>query len=481
MQIKRFEAQSMTEALKMIKREFGPEAVILSAKSLKQEKGIFGFVSRPNVEVTAATDRLPIVAPGANKIAEEYSSRQGKTDKIHEKAQEKKEASLERIWTKSSASKYEICEVDIEESVSKKHAKELFQIHEQMILEGVEEKIASDLIGEIKRIALSREFMGSRGIRECLINVLERMGVSIEPIRVEAGKQRIAAFVGPTGVGKTTTIAKIASIHAVHMGRQVALITLDDYRIAAVEQLKVYAKIIGIPAITASNKHEFKRALRRLAVYDLILIDTAGISKNDTAKINELEDCLDGIPNLETHLLLNPATKEKDLVNAIERFQTIPINKLLFTKLDETSSYGVILNQMIRTKLPVSYFTDGQQVPEDMVIPDVNSLVNLISGDQKEQELWPAGQQAAENMESEREPQQPLVDAPFVANRNTDVFHALDCQWAKKINTENVIVFESIEEGLKKGYNPCRLCNPAGGENYESQYIDTESSYSAIY
>ena len=481
MQIKRFEAQSMTAALKMIKREFGPEAVILSARSLKQEKGIFGFVSRPKVEVTAATDRPPVVAPGANKIERAYGFDQVKADEIHAKLPEKKTTSLGRVWTKSSASKYEICEVDIEESVSKKHAKELFQIHQQMLSQGIEESIVSDLLGEVNRIGVSKEFMESRAIRECLINVLERMGVSTEPIGVETGRQAIAAFVGPAGVRKTTTIAKIASIHAVHMGRQVALITLDDYRIAAVEQLKVYAKIIGIPAITASNNQELKRALRKLADYDLILIDTAGMTKNDTFKINELKHCLDRISNLDTHLLLNAAIKEKDLVNTIERFQTIPINKLLFTKLDETGTCGVILNQVIQTKLPVSYFTNGQGVPEDITIPNLNSLVNLILGDQKENKPWRAGQQAVENMESEGGARQPHAEAPFVANRNTDVFHTLDCKWAKKIMEKNMIVFESVEHAFEKGYDPCRLCNPAGGEDYEPQYMDTESSYSAIY
>ena len=475
MQIKRFEAQTMTDALKKIKREFGPDAVILSAKSLKQEKGIFGFVSRPKVEVTAATDRLPVAEPKAKGIPGGYKSDQEKSEMIHEEEVEK--TSSEPVWTKSSATKYEICEANTEEPPLAENKKELFQIHQKMISQGVNEDIVSDVIGGVDRIALSRACSGRGQMRECLIRTLERMGVFTETMRLNPSKQKIAAFVGPAGVGKTTTIAKLASIHAVDMGRQVALITLDDYRIAAVEQLKVYAKIIGVPVIVASSKEALREALRRLPLYDLILIDTAGISTNNTAKLNELKEALENIPNLETHLLLDASTREKDLARIIDRFRTIPINRLLFTKLDETGSYGVILNQMIRTKLPLSYLTDGQSVPENMILPNLPSLVDLLLEDWKEQRGRPEGQRVEEDMESDGGERQISLNAPFIANRDMDVFHTLDCHWAKKIHAENMIVFETIEEGAKQGYDPCRLCNPAGDDYPESGHMNIENTY----
>jgi flagellar biosynthesis protein FlhF len=189
------------------------------------------------------------------------------------------------------------------------------------------------------------------------------------------------AFIGPTGVGKTTSIAKLAANFALYENRRVGLITADTYRIAAVEQLKTYAEIMEVPLEVIYTPDEMKRALDLYESFDTILIDTAGTSSRNKMQINELKNLLEAIPLTDTFLVLSATTRNKDLIEVIDNYSIIKTNRILFTKLDETSTYGCLLNVINYTNNALSYITIGQSVPEDIEEADPDRIASLVLGE----------------------------------------------------------------------------------------------------
>jgi flagellar biosynthesis protein FlhF len=189
---------------------------------------------------------------------------------------------------------------------------------------------------------------------------------------------KIIALVGPTGVGKTTTTAKLAAMYAMHKGAKVALVTTDNFRVGAFEQLKTYSKIMGVPLEIAVTSQELANATETHSDKDLIIIDTAGRSPKDHGRLDELKALLDSGLDIEMHLCLSATTRDKELSDAIANFSILPISSLLFTKLDEAENLGSIVNTHHRSKLPLSYFTNGQMVPEDIVVATPRKLANLV-------------------------------------------------------------------------------------------------------
>ncbi|HSV72736.1 MAG TPA: flagellar biosynthesis protein FlhF [Chthonomonadales bacterium] len=201
------------------------------------------------------------------------------------------------------------------------------------------------------------------------------------PIAVERDAAHVVALVGPVGVGKTTTIAKLAAHYALAEGRRVALLTMDTYRIAAVDQLRTYSQIIGIPLTVVSNPAEARQALAQLAGKDLVLIDTAGRSQKHAMQMAELKALVDAT-GCETHLALSASTKYADMMDQVARFSHARVDRLLFTKLDETTTYGTIFSVAAAAGLPVSYLTTGQRVPEDIEDATPPKLASLVLNQQ---------------------------------------------------------------------------------------------------
>jgi flagellar biosynthesis protein FlhF len=185
---------------------------------------------------------------------------------------------------------------------------------------------------------------------------------------------RKMALVGPTGVGKTTTIAKIASHCALRESQRVALATLDTYRIAAADQLRTYARLLGVPIEVLSEPSQLGACFDRFADMDLVLVDTPGHSPRDDKAVARLAADLGKHPDVEVHLVLNCSTRGNELRRVMESFRPMGYNRLIFSKLDEADCWGELLNTWIMGGFEVSYFTTGQRVPEDLEPASVEFL-----------------------------------------------------------------------------------------------------------
>jgi flagellar biosynthesis protein FlhF len=200
------------------------------------------------------------------------------------------------------------------------------------------------------------------------------------PIRLRRGRSTTVALIGPTGVGKTTTVAKLAARFALLEGRRVALVTSDTYRLAAVDQLYRYGELMRLPVREVSSPAKVRAVLDDLGDMDLILLDTAGRSQHDDMKMNDLGLFLDAARPDETHLVLSGTASYRNLADAVERFSHFDVDRVLFTKLDESASCGLLLNVLLRLNKSLSYVTTGQSVPDDIEVGDPFKIARLIIG-----------------------------------------------------------------------------------------------------
>ena len=385
MTIKKFSGKTKEEAIAKAKAEFGEGAVVMNVKEVKPS-GFFQFFKGVTYEVTAAIEEkdkyvginlaadekitLPPISQQTAKmssvklqIAEPVAASTVSSEDI-EKRLESISNMIEKKFQAQEDKEKESTEKMVQNSENFKFMKILYRT---LLDNEVDEKYVNQILEEAEKIANS-----NNSVDVVLSNVYQKMILKFgEPncIDTEGKKPKIIFFIGPTGVGKTTTIAKIASKYKVEQDRKVAFLTADTYRIAATEQLHIYANILDAPMSIVYSAQELNQAIAKVSDNDLIFVDTAGFShRNETQRMDtkNLIDGLDEQYEREIFLVLSATTKYKDLLEIVDSYREIAEYKLIFTKLDETSSYGNLLNIRLYSGADLSYMANGQNVPDDI-------------------------------------------------------------------------------------------------------------------
>lgn len=255
----------------------------------------------------------------------------------------------------------------------------LFELYTDLIEAELEERIAQEFVEHL-RSQTTVDLTDIFAMRAEIARLVEAEIHVNGPLRPSAGEGRVVALVGPTGVGKTTTIAKLAANYRLRENKTVGLITVDTYRIAAVEQLRTYAEIIDLPMEVVSTPREMREAIARMKSLDLVLMDTAGRSPRDEVRIQELKAILAEANPAEVHLVLSAVGGARSLTTTAERFATVGTTAMIITKLDEATGLGNLLSVVRGCGLPISYVTDGQNVPDDIRVAKQRTLAQQILG-----------------------------------------------------------------------------------------------------
>lgn len=455
MQIKRFEARTMTAALKMVKDEFGPDAVILSARTLRRG-GLLSAARPAAVEVTAARDYSPSVppeplrAPQAAPVADgETGVRRGIFSSLNEGLRAFGRRRPDPLGPDPD------------------HP-ELMELHRHLLEQEVAREFADDVIARIPRLPGYDPGLRPAGLRPLAAAALEDLGLRREVGTVDRGTPRIVALVGPAGAGKTTLAIKLAAVEALGKGRRVALLTLDDQRIGAIEQLKIYAGILGVPLRTVSTAADAPAALTDLGAAEVVVVDTPGVSPGEEDRRAEVRRTLTALGCREVHLVVNGCTREKDSLAVIEAWKGAPVHHLAFTRLDEAGACGSLVNLLLRTRLPLSYLGTGPRIPEDLAERPADLILSR---------LWPeapAGAGPAKRMGTAEAGVEGLV-----ANRSSDLYHRPSCKWVRKIKPENLVHFGSTAEAEARHFIACRNCSPEAASADDAVWPDAGRRISA--
>lgn len=395
--IKKFIAKTEKEAVENARKELGEGVVVMNVKPVKS-KGLFAFLKTPMVEVTVALEEesekyTAAVSAINNVIASSKSTpvtqtpvtetpEKRDTNSAIEEKLDSLQSLLEQQLQKPGEEKEEKEETAAPAKEESETDKFMRLLHDTMLENEVDEKYAQEIIEEI-------ELVNKPNIPfdYALANIYQKMILKFgKPSGIEpaANGIKLVFFIGPTGVGKTTTIAKIASKFRVDEKKKVALLTADTYRIAAAEQLRTYANILEVPFRVIYTVEEISKALEDFRDYDYIMIDTAGHShQNSTQKDNmcNIIHSVDDKVEKEVHLVLSATTKYRDLISIADSYKEMADYKLIFTKLDETTTLGNLLNLRLYTGASLSYVTYGQNVPDD--IEDFNpqkTVKRLLGG-----------------------------------------------------------------------------------------------------
>jgi flagellar biosynthesis protein FlhF len=376
-QIKRFEAASTQDALLKIKNELGPDAVVLSTRQLRS-----GRV--PLFEVTAAVDERPegrrekpLPLPAPARVEDEAVARAVRRD-VEEIKTLISEAAMRPFPYGEFLEMKEMLDTFFDTMGFQRKEKVpggLSKIYHHLVAGGVSRSRAFQLASTLKRNLPVEELQHEEGVcRIAEMLLAKSIGLSYR----SAERKRICVFVGPTGAGKTTTLAKIAARSVLEEKMKVGLITTDTYRIAAAEQLKTYARIMEIPIEVVADKAAFRRALAKLADRDLVLVDTPGKSSVEPGYIEKLRDLIHLENPVETNLLLPLTSSQDNLSENLARFKPVGYQSIIFTKLDESRHFGMIYNVIDQERKPVSWVTNGQNVPQDIEKIDPGRLAKII-------------------------------------------------------------------------------------------------------
>jgi flagellar biosynthesis protein FlhF len=381
----------MCEALALVRRHLGPDAAVLNTREVRESR-LFGLISGPRmIEITASRGvNVPSRLPAKEKV--ERASAAAPASPTYSRPRPATPPELLHPPRRQTSQLTDVHEQIAELQTMVKQLcrrsrvggtndlpEELFQLFTKLIDADVGEQLAHELIDRLRSDA--RGELGNPSMLQSRISAMIEADIRVSgPIKITPGRCRAVALVGPTGVGKTTTIAKLAANYRLKDKLRVGLITVDTYRVAAVEQLRTYANIIDLPMQVVHAPNEMREAMQRMAGMDLVLIDTAGRSPKDEVRLHELRAFLNEAAADEVHLVLSSVATSRTLEQTAERFAAAGTTALVLTKLDEANGLGNLVPVLRSSRLPLSYLTDGQNVPDDIEVADPSRLAKLILG-----------------------------------------------------------------------------------------------------
>jgi flagellar biosynthesis protein FlhF len=383
MKVKTYKHKSLEEGLEDIKRDLGSEALILGTRSVSVRPR-FGLFKRPAWEITAAVEERgllkgdegaapvdemrnnAVVGTGAAPLSPFNSPRSSTAAAVPALARDQRMDTLMHELTELKKSLRTLSKVIPAQS---EFGGGLFT---ELVHQGIDHDAADHLV--------SRAAQGNPApteLRDRVRRMIADQLIIAPPAELLAKTRQVSAFVGSTGVGKTTTIAKIAGHAAIRMKKRVALISTDMFRIGGKEQLARFSELLGIPTYGCSDVATLQDLVASLDDRDLILIDTPGSSPSDLARLAKLENVM-SVANAKVHLVISATTRSEDITKIIIRFQRFKPNSVILTKMDETDSKGAVAADLLRNEIPVSYVANGQRVPEDLLIPTAEELARYV-------------------------------------------------------------------------------------------------------
>lgn len=396
--VKKYTGKDETEAVMKAKDDLGSNAVVLNVRTMKQ-RGLAKVFKKDFVEITAALEEKDFAQnvnnnkPTFSRVSSEAIKKQQSQinlladDRADTNAPKQSEIIEKKLDSLHDMLRNQMVkEEDVKPVVrpeNNANFKSLKLIYNKLLENEVSEKYANAIINDIEN-SMKKE----SNLDSILASVYQKIILKFgEPEAIEDDDRRkIVFFIGPTGVGKTTTIAKLASDFKLTRSKNVAMITADTYRIAAVEQLNTYASILDVPVNVIYSPSEIVESIEELSDYQMIFVDTAGRSHKNTEQRDELIEMISNVRNSDIDadivifLVMSVTTKYRDMVNICDAYKSLNSYRLLFTKLDETDSVGNILNIKLYTGAPISYITCGQNVPDDIESVDVQKLAKSLLG-----------------------------------------------------------------------------------------------------
>lgn len=369
MKIRRYMAANMQEALLKVKMDLGNDAVILNTRKVKRP-GFFNLLKPPLIEILASLEeeedeakKIAIEDPKVKELENKVKSMENMLEKIYTQMTEKTKDNATEV-TINSSKIYDV-------------------ILENMRKNDVEEEAINNILNKLREQGLDENSNVNEVFtmfrKEIIRTLKQPSSITLDGMK----RPKVVMFLGPTGVGKTTTLAKIAANFMIREKKTVGLITADTYRIAAVEQLKTYSEIMGAPVNVIYSPNEMQEAIDKYSDKDLVLIDTPGKSHKNKKHFDEIKDLFAQCKPDEVYLLISAGTKMKDCKEILKAYSFINDYKLIFTKVDETESLGIVLNVMNITGKRLSYFTTGQSVPDDIETINVDQLSKRLLGNER--------------------------------------------------------------------------------------------------
>ena len=439
MQIKRFEAKNMTEALRQIKRELGPEAVILSAQDIRKENRLLGITRKIGVEVTAAVDgalyaRKDQALPHQARHSAAAYGRPGK--QVQPEVADRLGGDITDI---------------VKLSGSKKASKRVANASP-----AIPDGSSSHLRDTTAPVSPQNQMRGktapgSTDRHPRISKHPQASGLAIMPWPFTDTGPQVVALVGNAGVGKTTTIAKLAARLQHEEGRRVGLILLDREKIGAVEQLQIYADILQIPLTIPQADKDLKKALKKLAPCDVVLVDTPALGACKEKRPGVFASHMRQIPDLKVWLVVGADNQIDNMYLTAELGADLNISAAVVTKTDLVPHLGAVLQFLSTAALPVVCMANGPEVPRDL---------SAASFDLFAPPLMSAEKEGAHNLQAGTPATASNAEGQYLANRNSDIFHRAGCKWIRLINKENIRMFGSFAEALNNRFKPCRYCNP---------------------